>query len=131
MLQLDLFRRVHRESESTLPTGDLFVPAHQCRSHRPCRDHEGLSLESAHHQGKDECHDNCLDRVAVALLGVMLNVNLGGPRRGLQSGGGPSHRQIFPLVELTRELNEWRVVLIINGELSGRSTAENFIRRPA
>ena len=31
---------------------------------------------------------------------------------------------MFPLVELTRELKEWHVVLIMKSEPPGRSTAE-------
>ena len=99
------------------------MPAHQGRSHRSRGNHERLGLETPDHQGQDKGHDDRFDRVAVALPGLRARFEFGCPRRGLQSGGGPSHRQMFPLLELTRELEDWLPSLTMSFAPPGRLTS--------
>ncbi len=88
--RVNLVGGVHRIGESTLRTGDLFVPAHQGRGHGSGRDHECLGFESPNDQRQDKGHHDGLDRVTIAFLGAKFSREGGWPdgagRFGLNGG---------------------------------------------
>ena len=100
----DLFGGIDGVNEAALRAGEFLVAAHEGRGHGAGGDDEGLGLEPTNDQREDKSNDDGLDGVSVSLAiwgGCFGFGRLGGAFGLRQSGGGPSHRLVFPLGRLT------------------------------